>query len=70
MKIADKIIVLSDGKVIAKGKNKEVLAKSALYRELRSATFARPSLDDESEHIKADSPEDFLQTEEASLELK
>lgn len=70
MKIADKIIVLSEGKIVTKGKNKEVLAKSALYRELRSATFARPSLDDESEHIKADSPEDFLQTEEPSLELK
>ena len=70
MKIADKIVVLKDGQVVAEGKNKEVFIKCALYRTLRTATFARPSLDDETEHIKADSSSDFLHDEEASLELK
>lgn len=70
MKIADKIVVLKDGQVIAEGKNKEVFTKCALYRTLRTATFARPSLDDETEHIKADSSSDFLHDEETTLELK
>jgi len=44
MKAADQIVVLSNGKVVAKGKNKEVFAKSALYRELQTAHFNQPSI--------------------------
>ena len=47
MEIADDIVVLKEGKVVAKGKNSKVFEKSAIYRKLRTATFARPSLNDE-----------------------
>lgn len=43
MEIADRVVVLKDGKVSAKGKNKEVYKKSKLYQELRKSTFAGPS---------------------------
>ena len=66
MKIADKVVVLDAGKVVAKGKNKEVFAKSPLYRTLRTATFAKPSIDDENEHIIEDSSSDFLAHDEPS----
>lgn len=40
MKIADRVIVLDNGKVVANGLNQEVFDKSPLYRELRNRTFA------------------------------
>lgn len=40
MSIADRIIVMENGKVECKGTNKEVYKKSLLYRELMSRTFA------------------------------
>ncbi len=40
MEIADRIIVLDKGKVIAKGLNKYVYEKCSLYRELKNRTFA------------------------------
>lgn len=40
MQIADRVIVLDKGKVVAKGTNEEVYNKSSLYRELRNRTFA------------------------------
>lgn len=43
MEIADRIIVLDKGKVVAKGTNDEVFNKSPLYRELRNRTFASVS---------------------------
>jgi len=43
MEIADRIIVLSNGKVDCKGKNKEVYEKSALYRELKNRSFVSVS---------------------------
>lgn len=43
MKIADRIIVLDQGKVCAKGLNDDVFEKSILYRELRNRTFASVS---------------------------
>ena len=43
MEVADRVVVLKDGKVSAKGTNKEVYKKSKLYQELRQATFAGPS---------------------------
>lgn len=43
MKIADRVIVLNDGKVSAKGFNNAVFEKSSLYRELRNRTFASVS---------------------------
>ena len=69
MKIADKIVVLDAGQVIAKGKNKEVFTKSSLYRTLRNATFTKPSIDDETEHIIEDSSSDFLTHDEPALDL-
>lgn len=39
MKISDQIIVMKNGRVVAKGKNSEVYKKSALYRELYNATY-------------------------------
>ena len=47
MKIADTVVVLKDGKVMSKGKNEDVYAKSALYRDLRTATFSQPSVNDD-----------------------
>ena len=43
MEIADRIIVLSDGKVDSKGKNKEVYEKSVLYQELKNRSFVSVS---------------------------
>ena len=43
MILADHVIVLDKGRVIAKGINEEVYKKSALYRELRNKTFASVS---------------------------
>ena len=40
MQIADRIIVLDKGKVVAKGENKEVFEKCKLYKEIRNRTFA------------------------------
>ena len=40
MKIADRVIVLDNGKVVAKGKNSEVFKSCDLYKELRNKTFA------------------------------
>ena len=70
MKIADKVVVLDAGKVVAKGKNREVFAKSSLYRKLRTTTFAKPSIDDEAEYILEDSPSDFLGNDGPAFDLK
>ena len=43
MDVSDRIIVLDKGKVVAKGKNKDVYEKSALYRDLKNRTFASVS---------------------------
>lgn len=40
MVIADRVIVLNQGKVISKGKNDDVYHRCSLYRELRNRTFA------------------------------
>lgn len=40
MAIADRVIVMNQGKVNAKGTNQEVYQKSVLYQELMSRTFA------------------------------
>ncbi len=40
MELADRVIVLEKGRVVAKGTNEEVYQKSSLYQELRSRTFA------------------------------
>lgn len=40
MDISDRIIVLDNGKVIAKGLNDDVYSKCELYRELKNRTFA------------------------------
>ena len=50
MELADKVVVLKDGKVSAKGENKAVYKKSKLYQELRKANFTGPSLPDEERH--------------------
>ncbi len=44
MEIADRIIVLNNGKVVSKGTNKEVYKKCSLYRELKNRTFASVSI--------------------------
>ena len=59
MKIADQVIVLKEGKIISKGKNKDVLSKSALYRTLRTATFVENS-DNEKEFEKSDRSSDII----------
>lgn len=51
MRIADRVVVLKNGRVVSKGKNQEVYHRSALYRELRNAYFARPSLTEKSDII-------------------
>ncbi len=43
MEIADRIIVLSGGKVECKGKNQEVYQKSTLYKELKNRSFVSVS---------------------------
>ena len=40
MELADRIIVMDQGRVVAKGLNQEVYNKSSLYRELKNRTFA------------------------------
>ena len=47
MTIADRVIVMKDGKVSAKGLNEKVYGKSSLYKELRSRCFASVSNPDE-----------------------
>lgn len=47
MDLADRIIVLNNGKVVAKGLNKDVYAKSKLYQELKNRTFASVSVMEE-----------------------
>lgn len=44
MEISDRIIVLSNGRVVSKGINKEVYEKSSLYRDLKNRTFASVSV--------------------------
>ena len=43
MEIADRVVVLNKGRVVAKGINKEVYNKSLIYRDLRNRTFASVS---------------------------
>ena len=40
-------VVLDRGKVSAKGRNQEVFEKSALYRELMTANYAEPSVNND-----------------------
>ena len=47
MHIADRVVVLRDGHVSAKGTNQDVYERSTLYRELLEQTFARPSIVEE-----------------------
>lgn len=47
MDLADRIIVLNNGKVVAKGLNKDVYAKSKLYQDLKNRTFASVSVMEE-----------------------
>ena len=47
MQMADQVVVLDKGKVVAKGRNAEVFEKSALYRELRTANYAEPSVNND-----------------------
>ncbi len=47
MQMADQVVVLDRGKVVAKGRNAEVFEKSALYRELRTNTFSEPSVNND-----------------------
>lgn len=47
MELADRIIVLDQGKIIDKGINKEVYKRCSLYKELRTRTFASISNPDE-----------------------
>ncbi|MCH5167665.1 MAG: ABC transporter ATP-binding protein [Erysipelotrichales bacterium] len=43
MSLADRVVVLDKGSVVAKGKNKDVLEKCSLYQELTTRTFASVS---------------------------
>jgi len=43
MEIADRIVLLNNGKVSDKGTNKAVYERSSLYRELKNRTFASVS---------------------------
>lgn len=45
MEVADRVIVLDNGKVVAKGKNEDVANNCALYKELKNRTFASISLE-------------------------
>ena len=47
MQLADQVVVLDRGKVSAKGRNQEVFEKSALYRELMTANYAEPSVNND-----------------------
>lgn len=47
MTIADRVVVLDKGRVAAKGKNKDVLDSSPLYKDLVNRTFASASVLDE-----------------------
>ncbi len=47
MQIADRIIVIDKGKVVAKGTNEDVYKKCSLYKELKNRTFASVSMIDE-----------------------
>lgn len=47
MTIADRVVVLDKGRVAAKGKNKDVLDSSPLYKDLVNRTFASVSVVDE-----------------------
>lgn len=47
MAIADRVVVMDKGKVLAKGKNKEVLDTNSLYQELMNRTFASISVENE-----------------------
>lgn len=44
MMIADRIIVIDNGKIVAKGLNSDVYTKCELYRDLRNRTFASISV--------------------------
>lgn len=46
MDIADRVIVMDHGKVVAQGENKEVYEKCELYRELKNRTFASISINE------------------------
>lgn len=43
MEISDKIIVMDNGKVVAKGKNADVYEKSSIYQDLKNRSFASVS---------------------------
>jgi len=43
MEIADRVVVIDKGRIVAKGMNETVYQKSELYRELRNRTFASVS---------------------------
>lgn len=43
MQISDHVVVMSEGKVVCKGRNDDVYEKSSLYRELRSRSFVSVS---------------------------
>ncbi len=47
MELADRIIVLDNGKVVAKGLNKDVYDKCKLYQDLKNRTFASVSVMEE-----------------------
>ena len=40
MDIADRIVVIDKGRIIAKGKNEDVFKRCSLYRDLKNRTFA------------------------------
>ena len=46
MEIADRVVVLDRGKVVAKGKNEEVYDKNPIYKDLRNRVFASISIND------------------------
>ena len=44
MAIADRVVVIDKGRVVARGNNEEVYKKCNLYQELRNRTFASISV--------------------------
>ncbi len=46
MDIADRVVVLNQGKVVCKGRRENVHKRCSLYRELHNRTFASISLDE------------------------